>query len=65
MYKFQTVARFWLDKGIDGFVIQGADRLVENAINATTAFNAVGSASIIAEIRAIAETFATKPGKER
>ena len=58
--------RFWLNKGVDGFSIQGVEHLVENNDTSEAAAGyQEGNFNLIKRWRAIANTYSDKPGRER
>ncbi|XP_021344624.1 neutral and basic amino acid transport protein rBAT-like [Mizuhopecten yessoensis] len=66
--EMDSIMRFWFDLGVDGFNIIGAEYLESNGSDAnadTLPRNLPESISLISRWRSIAESYATKPGKEK
>ncbi|KAK3092844.1 hypothetical protein FSP39_007825 [Pinctada imbricata] len=62
--ELEGILRFWLDKGVDGFHIIGAEYLYEN-VSAGEQKNQKRNVEIIKEWKKVLETYNTKPGKEK
>ncbi|XP_052769198.1 maltase 2-like [Mya arenaria] len=66
------IMRFWLEKGIDGFAIQGLQRLVEGNDTSAIEFETGEQTNdqpenlkLVSRWRGIVDSFSDKPGRER
>lgn len=66
------ILRFWFEKGVDGFAVQGLQHLVEGndtLLNENTAgqhtMDQADNLNLVKRWRAIADSFSDKPGRER
>jgi len=64
---FQGILKFWLDKGVDGFTIQGLQRLVEGNVTQgdDTVEDQPENMALVKRWRGIIDSYSDKPGRER
>ncbi|KAL4238866.1 hypothetical protein ACF0H5_003573 [Mactra antiquata] len=70
--ELDSVLRFWLDKGVDGFAIQGLQRMVEmndtsqsETMEGELTVDQPGNLDLVKRWRKIINSYSDKPGRER
>lgn len=66
------VLKFWLEKGVDGFAVQGIQRLIElndtakdELLTGEFTVDQAGNLDLVKRWRAITDSYSDKPGRER